>query len=157
MVLPQASPLPRIQRPLATIRIHAARDTPRALAAASTRFKSSGGKRIIAASLVVFPGWARAASRDEALDLRLMALRLPCDSHVVSLRSRIDGAHEGLHFLDGLRILWVMSVTPRRQTSSISDGDEVRFIVSNGARDVIPMRRPNARQTRCRQIVARTR
>jgi hypothetical protein len=40
---------------------------------------------------------------------------------------------------------------------SISDEDEVRFIVSNGARDIIPMRRPNARQTRCRQIVARTR
>ena len=31
-----------------------------------------------------------------------------------------------------------MSVTPRRQTSSISDGDEVRFIASNGAGDVIP-------------------
>src|SRR3984957_10833500 len=27
---------------------------------------------------------------------------------------------------------------------SISDEDEVRFIVSNGARDIIPMRRPNA-------------
>jgi hypothetical protein len=41
-----------------------------------------------------------------------------------------------------------MSVTPRPRPSSISDADEVRFIVSNGAGDVIPMRRPNARQTR---------
>jgi hypothetical protein len=38
------------------------------------------------------------------LDPTLMALRLPCDSHVVSLRSRIDGAHEGLHLIDGRRI-----------------------------------------------------
>ena len=63
---------------------------------------------------------------------------------MISLRTRIDCAHEGLHFLNGARILWVHAVTPRRQTSSISDGDEVRFIVSNGAGDVIqcggPMR-----------------
>jgi hypothetical protein len=62
----KTSPLPDPAPVLATSRIPAARDTPSALAAASTRFRSSGEKRIIAASLLSFSRLGGAAARDEA-------------------------------------------------------------------------------------------
>jgi hypothetical protein len=56
---------------LATIRIQAARDTPRAFAAASTRLRRSGGKRMIAASLL--SSFAGALAPPPAMKLSISA------------------------------------------------------------------------------------